>query len=395
MKRVKKADQSIIILIIIILIVVANIIFFFFLFQTDKYTKFLKKNDPINTLIIVSDNDHLLFLELFLYNPVTNKGGLFFIPPNLGTKIFSLDRIDKLSVLYKSGNLNNIHKKVEKITDIEISFIIEISLDNITNIVDLVGGIELFIPNSINTISINNKILLPSGSVLLDGDKVRQFILFEETIFDDMKSAERKHGFFKSLLKKLSNEEINNYILNKKPFKLLKNYIQGSFSSNALHAFISELKKLDAEQLILKHVLGSYRHVDGIDGNVLFPHYEGSLMKVTVNQTLETMLSLESVYENLDFINIEIFNGTDIIGLAKEAKILFESLNINVNNLGNADNDQHLRTQVLDRKGDLLSAKKIAEVIKCDNVETQIIPDSEVDVTIILGKDFNGQYCEK
>ena len=46
-----------------------------------------------------------------------------------------------------------------------------------SKLVDLIGGVEVFIPNPVDLTSNGVRVLLPSGSVNLDGDKAWEYIL--------------------------------------------------------------------------------------------------------------------------------------------------------------------------------------------------------------------------
>jgi hypothetical protein len=62
----------------------------------------------------------------------------------------------------------------------------------------------------------------------------------------------------------------------------------------------------------------------------------------------------------------------------------------------NADNDQYVNTVVLDRKGNMDNAKKVADIIHATRIYSKPDPqmDQAVDVTVILGKDFDGRYVK-
>ncbi len=383
----KKIDHSKIIIGIIILIIIANIVFFVFLFQENALEKKINKNEQINILFTISDNNELLFSEIFLYNPVSNKGGLFYIPPNLGIKNESMERFDKILALYNSESLNDFKQELEFLMGISLPFVIDISLNNIGNIVDLLGGIEIFISNPVNSEYEGRKILLPSGSVVLDGDKVKIFTTFEESV-DEEKSA-RKHRVIEGILAKISTTEINTFLLNENSFKYLKEYLNINFSDAALRTFILEMNNLNTEQLVFKSVLGNEKEIEGIEGMILFPFYEGELIKMNVKQLIETMSNLEISYVDQMNASIEILNGTNTLGLAKNVKILFESIGIAVNFIGNADNDQYENTIIIDKSSMHDAAERLADILKCGIIKEEFDAESDNDITIILGRDYN------
>ncbi len=386
----KKIDHSKIIIGIIILIIIANLIFFVFLFQENAIEKKINADEHINILFTISHNNKLLFSEVFLYNPVSNKGGLFYIPPNLGIRNESMGRFDKILSVYDSESLNEFKKVLEDLMDITIPFVIDITLNDIGNLVDLIGGIEVFISNPVNSENDDgNKILLPSGSVVLDGDKVIIFTTYEGNI--DNEQSSRKHRVIEGILTKIGNIEINNFLLNENSFRYLKEYLNINFSESALKTFIIEMNNLNTEQLVFKSVLGNEKEIEDIEGVVLFPFYEGELIKMNTKQLIETMSSLEFEYIGQVQATIEILNGTDEPGLAKSVKILFESMGITVVSIGNADHNQYEETIIINKKSVNDDALKLSEILNFGIIQEEFDPESEHDITVILGRDYNEQ----
>jgi hypothetical protein len=134
--------------------------------------------------------------------------------------------------------------------------------------------------------------------------------------------------------------------------------------------------------------------VDGRD--LLFPHQDGELLKQSVKQAMAANASSEFVPPDALTITVEVLNGTRTAGLANRARDLFQSYDLEVMAPNNADNDQYLNTVVLDRKGNLDNAKKVADIIHATRIFSKPDPqvDQAVDVTVILGKDFDGRYVK-
>jgi hypothetical protein len=59
---------------------------------------------------------------------------------------------------------------------------------------------------------------------------------------------------------------------------------------------------------------------------------------------------------------------------------------------GNALRNDYQKTMVLDRIGRPSLAKRIADIINCREVYTRIDKTLLVDITIIIGNDFEGKY---
>jgi anionic cell wall polymer biosynthesis LytR-Cps2A-Psr (LCP) family protein len=396
MKRTKRTDKSYLLLILIITVGIIAAVFGFLNLRTDAFTSKLKEKDPVIILFIVSEEGRLYFLDMFLYNPGTKKAGLFYIPSNLGSRIESLDRFDKIDVLYFPDNIEPLRRKLEQVTNLSISYYIDISMQNIGRLVDLLGGLELFISNPVDIDTGKERYLLPSGSVLLDGSKVRDYLKYEEEIEEDSERVRRKQNFFGALLKKLGNPATNAFVLDKQVFPYLKSFLNSNLNVRALKSLLEELTRLKAERLLTQgqRVLGNLKIVEGVEGEVLFPYHDGNLMKQTISQNLATIASEENNFDDTTLISMEILNGTNQDGLAKRTKVLFESFGFEILSIRNAEHDQYLNTLILDRKGKIESAERAAKVIRCERIYTKIETGVNVDITLILGKDFDGRYCK-
>jgi anionic cell wall polymer biosynthesis LytR-Cps2A-Psr (LCP) family protein len=392
LRRKRKWDKSLVILGLIVAIVLAAAVFGVLQLRTDPLSESLKKGKPVAVLFAIDSDQDYRFFEVFLYHPQTHRGAVLFIPGNVGLIIESLKKVDRIDVLYRYGNIAALKAKVEQITGIPIQFYIELREQDVVSLVDLLGGLELFIPNPVEATIGERKVLLPSGSVVLDGDKVRDFIAYQDPLEPEIDWVGRKQKFLQSALKGLGASEL---VLQASPFAAVRRLASTNFGSRSLAAFIRELAKLESEKLIFQRVLGNVRAVDGKE--LLFPHFEGQLLKEIVKQTEETIASAEPAAEDELTVALEILNGTPVAGLAKRAASVFQSYGYDVVSLSNADNTEYLNTVVLDRKGRLEAAQKAADLIRCQRVYTRLTEggDLTIDVTIILGKDFDGRYIKR
>jgi polyisoprenyl-teichoic acid--peptidoglycan teichoic acid transferase len=392
-RRNKRLQQSIILLTIIILVIAAMAVYAFLQLRVDQISNYLKNKLPINVLFIVSEKDTPLFFEVFFYNPETRKGAVFHVPTNLGGVIESLGRVDGLDALYKRNNPEPVVKRIESLLGINIQCVIDLSRTDVSRLVDLMGGLVLFIPNPVDITSEGKTILLPSGSVVLDGDKIVDFISYEEPLEQETDRVGRKQKFIQALLKGFG--ENNQYLLGGATSRAMRSYMRTTLAPRALGSLITELGKFDPERMVLQRVLGNSRMVDGRE--LIFPLQDGELLKEAVKQTLDANASSELAQGGDLIITVELLNGTKTQGLAASAKKLFQSYDIDVISVANADTNTYDQTVVLDRKGKLDDARKIADIITCTQVFSR--PDASMDqaveVTVILGKDFDGRYCRK
>ena len=283
-------------------------------------------------------------------------------------------------------------RKIEDLLGVPLHGVIDIGFDEAGRLVDLMGGVDVFIPNPVDLTVQGRRILLPSGSVSLDGDKARDFISYQDPLESDADAIGRRQKFLQALLKGLGENEA--FLLQRGPFRMLRSLLHTDLPGRALSSFVAEMGRFDSERMVLQRVLGTTRSVDGRD--LLFPHQDGELLKQAVKQAMAANASNEFVPPDALTITVEVLNGTKTAGLANRARDLFQSYDLEVMAPNNADNDQYLNTVVLDRKGNLDNAKKVADIIHCTRIFSKPDPqmDQAVDVTVILGKDFDGRYVK-
>ncbi|MBN2739122.1 MAG: LCP family protein [Spirochaetales bacterium] len=395
----KKAgfDQSFILLALIIIIVTGIVIVGVVYFRSDVMTDRLSRDQPFNVLFTVSDEDGLRFMECFFYHPGTKKAGLLHIPPNLGGRIEKLDRVDAISVLYKKHNLSPLKTAVEKVLATDILFYISISYENILKITDLLEGLVFFISNPVDLVFDGHKVLVPSGSVKLDGDKVVDYLRYKAAMEDPREEIWRKQEFIQSLFKRMGEAEIHQFLQDEKAFDYFFKLFDTNISARDFQAFLKEMTIFDSEHIIKQRVEGKLEVVEGVSEELLFPHTKGEYLRLNVQQLEESIASNEAFNTDALVVTMEILNGTERTGLARSTAILFESFGYDVLKVGNTDENEEEKekTQVIDHRGNPRILKELADIIKCTNIVTEIdLDENQPDITLILGLDFNGRHVQ-
>ncbi len=399
-KKNKKRDKSIILLAVIIIVIIGTGFFLFFNFRSDQISDDLRQSGSLAVAFLFHEEGKLQFTEILFYNPETHKGAILDVPGNLGTIIESFQRIDRIDLLYTEGKPEAYVDKLEELTGVEIPYIVEMSIGDVEKCVDLMEGLEMFIANPVEIIEEEEVILLPSGSMLLDGGKIATFVRYSEFPGEsEIEKISRRQKFMQAFLGRMG--EKSRELTEPGVFGYLTDFTATNLDKRSLSSFVQEIGKLDIDRIVFQRVLGVNRVVD--DQTLVFPHYEGKLLKETMGQTLDSLASTETASGEELMISVEILNGTNRNGLASRTAQLFKSFGYEVVHVANAESFDYEATLVLDRSGNINKAQKVANIITCKHVNTvleeipeeaETEPDKIVDVTIILGKDFDGRYCK-
>lgn len=90
-------------------------------------------------------------------------------------------------------------------------------------------------------------------------------------------------------------------------------------------------------------------------------------------------------------IQLDVLNGCGVGGVAQKFTDYLRKRNFDVVQLGNYTTFDVERSLVIDRVGDLQTARKVAYALGIDekNVIQQISPDYYLDVSVVIGKDYS------
>lgn len=360
--------------------------------RTDPVSESLKdENSILPVLWVLSDDEgNALTTNVLLYSPKTKKAAMFYIAGNTGAIYDSIGRTDRIDAVYKEKGLETYNEEIADILGINIPFTIDISLSQLGELVDLLGGIKLFVPSPVDEKSKNGDLwLLPSGAVNLDGDKIRTYMVYQLPEENEEEALSRRQNILISVIAALKDNKST--FLNKKNFNIVSSRLTTNLDNDGLIVLLNVITNMDTEALDPLSIQGIPRTVDG--QILTFPLYNGDLIKEVVQQTEEGLLT------SLQKLAVSIYNGTEIQGLAHNTMIVMRSANYDVISTGNADSTGYAHTVIIDNYGNEEGAKQIGNFLHCSYIrkarQGEVNADSDaaiVDFTIILGEDFDGRY---
>ncbi|MEL3906585.1 MAG: LCP family protein [Treponema sp.] len=364
--------------------------------KIDPISTSLSGDNLLKVLFVIEHDNVPLSTNIIAHYPQTRRAAMFDIPENTGLILPQLGRTDGIGALYTEKGPEVYKQEIEKLTGIDIPFYITCSLTEFTHLTDMLGGLSVFIPSSVDLDSEQyGKILLPSGSVLLDGDKVHDYLVYEHTADAEGEAVTRKQKAVLAFLRSLYEHP---RIFENGQFAVFGSLLHGNISGSDFKQLLEYLCKIDSERLVPQRLTGAVRRVDKKD--LLFPFRDGQQIKEIIGQTLAALASeegatLERVYA------LEVLNGTEVNGLARAASEIYQSFGYDVINIGNAPQSGLEHTVLIDRIGNESVAKIVAQVVRCENIESAQIgedhagSETNVDFTLILGKDFNGYVVKQ
>ena len=391
-----RRDRSYLLLVLIVVLLAATVWFAVTQLRTDEVAEWLQELDLLVGLTVVSDPHQQVAFEVLLIDPDTRRAGLLFMPGNVGVLVASRQRMDALESLYEEGSLDPLYDQIAELLGVRPRFHLDLTGTRIVDLVDLIGGAEVYIPNPLEPRQHGaagalpaGAGALPAGSVRLDGDKAAAYLSYSAADESYLEWAGRVHRLHQGMLRAMQRE--SRMMQHRSVQHFLHRRVGTDLSAAAFGTLLATLAAVDSERLIFQYTIGQPQTVDGRP--LVFPHYDGELLREAVSQVVEGLASEHQ--ESVATVTVEILNGTTVSGLARTAAPLLQSFGYRVVRIGNADHHEHATTLVLERRARPELAARVAELMKCSGAgsEPDTAVDPEVDVTIVLGGDFNGRRC--
>ena len=405
--KIVKVDASGFFLVLIALFVIGGIVFAIFAFRSDPVEETLSGDQVINTLFVIEKQGEALASYVLMYSPSTRKAAVFDIPGSLGLIIPRINRVDRIDRLYDPQRINSFQTEIERLLDINIGFSVVLEMENLVKIIDLIEGVDIFVPIPVEVYYDENisdvPIIFSSGVSRLDGDKARTYISYELPDENSDMPVLRRQRFFLGFLKRLGeqNESLKNSQMN----QFFHSFLKTGMNSRARARLFDAFALIDTDRVNIQAVAGLEREISG--QRLIFPHWEGELIKDIVRQTVNGLRqSAEGLFSDR-VLTVEILNGTPITGLAGRTADLLGGFGYDIIRIGNADRNDYTQTLIIDRSGFPDSARAFGDIIRCRNIQYEAPEpyntDAETDINerttnyradfvLILGRDFNERF---
>ena len=401
--RRKKGDPSLLLLAVIVLLLAAGLAAAIYALRGGPVEEALSGDRVINLLFVTEQDKRPLSTYVLMYYPATRRAAIFDVPGELGLLISRINRVDRIDTVYNHQRLSLFETEVENLLGIEINFSIVMSVENLGKAVDLLEGVELFIPSPVRIRGENSGglVLFPSGVNRLDGDKAALYATYAVEDEERDMAVFRRQRFFLGFLKRLG--QMNSSLKNPVTAKLFQSFLDTGMSQRTRLRLFDEFALIDTDRTNIQSVGGNLREVSG--QMLLIPSFDGSLIKEIVRQALGGLTRQTEGALSDRVFTVEVLNGTGVTGLAGRTAELLRSFGYDVISISNADHADYEKTEIIDRSGYEDVTKTFAGVIRCTNIRQEKPleenPEGEFtiqnfeyrsDFTLIIGRDFNGRY---
>ena len=279
----------------------------------------------------------------------------------------------------------------EALNDITIHRSIVIDKTTLQKMVDLVGGVKLYIPEKMleDNLSQNSTIALKPGWQILSGKQVEKFIYFRSQSTGELDKIKHQQLFLQALFQQLHKPSL----LPRLPqiVATIGRSLDTDLTSTEMMALASLIVQTEASQLQMFLLPGVVEEVGATEKEhwSIDNHQKDKLLKEYFSQP-PAFISFDRQPRVTPFsrLHIAIQNTTTDTQLSH--RVLYNLRKKSLRNVHISDNLnlQLLETEIIVQQGNLEAAKQLQEVLGLGKLVISATGDLNSDLTIRLGQDW-------
>lgn len=358
------------------------------------YCLLLGQSETLTDTIIIAE-----------YDPQEQQASMLSIPRDtyIGNNKVSAIAGEKINAVYQTG-AENVLREVNELTGLDVKYYLKVDTEAFRALVDAIGGVTFDVPIDMKYDSnrLNLHINLKAGVQKLDGEKAEQVVRFRhnndgttysyEYGIEDLGRMRTQRAFLTALAKQTLKVEnlfkINEFI------DIANQYVETNLDFDTIKDYVPYIVEFNMDNLKTGQVPGASEQANGI---WIYSADEIKLKEMVDNLFLnpnkldeEDKNSGSTVdTSNIDKTNlkIEVLNGTSSNTKLEKVVAKLQSEGYTVNKKGNTT-DTNNTTVII--RGDVpeLVQEEMKQIMKVESVTNG--GDSSVNITIIIGKDYDG-----
>jgi LCP family protein required for cell wall assembly len=376
---------------------------------------------------------------LVTVDPNSKTAGMLSIPRDLWVSIpgYNEDRVNKAYFFgdrdaYPGGGPALAMKTIQYNLGVPVHFYAQIDFDGFRQVVDTLGGIDIYVPETIDDPKFpdNNygydPFYIEAGQQTLDGYTALKYARTRATPGSDFSRAERQQA----VLLAIKDKALQLNMIPKVPE--LWNTMAGAFETNLEMIDIVELSQLADEigpdkiqSAVLDHTYTYDYIVPDTGAQVLIPYREkiralidemfaetkpaegpsqAEIEAIQAQQTAQAQARAQEIEQNAqrqeevkailsqEDARLVVQNGTSIPGLASQTALLLKQSGFNILQFGPADSNTYTHSVIVVYNEDkVYTLQVLAALFEVDEENIRRSPNlkSDVDFRVIIGSDFD------
>ncbi len=292
--------------------------------------------------------------------------------------------LEKISLANASGAAIATRVVSKSLNDVPIDRYIRLRVEGLRELVNAIGGVEVFVPRSMSyrDVTQNLTIDLESGWQTLNGDEAQQFARFLGEA-GDLGRVQRQQLLVKALKNRLTNPAIVARL--PQIVSIMQNYVDTNLSPEEMLTLANFGANLDAQNLQMVMLPGFLSSLSLDPSSYwLDPNGQDRVM----SEYFGTKVFSTPKKRSLASLKIAVQNASGQPSLSRQVASSLKAQGLE-NVYVSADwQDKLSQTEIVVQRGDLQAATELQKVLGLGKVEVEATGDLDSYLTLRLGKDW-------
>lgn len=390
---VRSSKQNVTMLFALIaLFFVFLLVFGYFYFFVSHIDTFRRKQKELYAVLVLTDDNRIPYAGFAItFVPATRRYAAIALPIHMLFPAGESDARYTLAQHYERGGMGACYHAIESAFHISARYTMSISYKGLENIIDLVGGIKLYVEEEVAYTNKQDSVFLhfPPGGYTVHGEKAVNFIRYTETnsLYPIRERLYRVEDIFLNMFIAFIEQPTLRTIYGTSAFrKILAQQIGGNVRAIDFAAMRKDVLNLRPDSLVIEDMNGTpYSN----DTRFLVPSHDGAYAIAHIKRLRDWALRdpKKDEVKKRD-IDISVRNATDIKGLADRTKVRLSRKGFNALDVGNFPYTMPL-SAVLLRRGNPIEAMLTSEGADISRVYAKTARPLDRDVTLVLGFDYD------
>lgn len=354
---------------------------------------------------------HTDSMMLATIDPVSKSAAVLSLPRDLWVDIptFGVDRINQAYYLgqiyeYPGGGQALARETVAATLGVPIDYYVAIDFNAFVEIIDLIGGIEVNVPETIDDPTYPDNCYgfdpfsIEAGTHVLDGATALKYARTRATFGGDVDRAERQQQVMLAARRQVMQLNMVPQLIREAPqiWQALQSNIRTNLS-------LDEIIQL---ALLSQDIPGDRIRTAVIDYNYVYNETTPDGRQVLIPRRDEIRVLRDELFApppiptpsiadlprlmKEENARIAVYNGTAVFGLAAATQSFLEQYDLAIAEIGNADAATYRTTQIIDYGSHPNTSLYLVQLMGVPplNVSSGSSPAGDFDILIILGDDW-------
>ena len=358
------------------------ILLFYYFFYSDL--KSSKKNDRelYFAILFIDDNNIPYGAYVGVVSSLHNRIGIIGLPKNLALRRDKEKVNIPLYKLYETGGKRAVFKAIEVSIEKKITYKITVDNNQISDIVDLIGGVRMYIEEPINEENFSFDI----GEWIFYGNKVVSYLHYLTMRgYEEIETLYRLEDvIINAMIGIIQNPELKNIMMSKDMRGKIASRMKSNLRPPDIKILFDMLANSSERTLIVESADANMN-----ERGLLTPILEGkALIKQLDDLTLYVGLKTQKSELETEDVSLIVLNGTGIGRLADRISIRMRYRGFKAGEYGNFRINNLNESVVLIRNGQIEKSFIVAKECRINRVYAKTDRRLLNNAVLILGKDY-------